>query len=172
MIRTDLTPYLGVKRVDAISMTRGEYNTYRGWDIPENEDPLDEGYLVEYVVSPGKPNHPNHPYYISWSPKEAFDESHRVLGEMSFSAALNALKMGRLIARKGWNGKGMYLWLLEETIVPRPWVKDERLLECYGDKDELKCLGSIRMRTADGSVLTGWLASQSDMLAEDWTVVE
>lgn len=60
-------------------MTLGEYNTYRGRGISEGEDPNAEGYLVEYVGSPGKPNHSSHEFYVSWSPKEAFDESHKVI---------------------------------------------------------------------------------------------
>lgn len=57
--------YIGVKMIEATPMLRGEYNDYRGWLIPENENPKDEGYLVKYSDS-----------YESWSPKEAFDEAY------------------------------------------------------------------------------------------------
>ena len=90
---------------------------------------------------------------------------------MSFGQAIEAMKAGKKVARKGWNGKGMFLWLLPEAEVKREWVKDERLLECFGTQDALKCCGSIRMKTATGEVLTGWLASQTDMLCEDWEIV-
>ena len=53
--------FIGIKEVDAKPMTRGEYNEYRGWQIPADENPDDEGYLVKYSDS-----------YESWSPKEAF----------------------------------------------------------------------------------------------------
>lgn len=58
-------------------------------------------------------------------------------------------------------------------MVKREWCRDERLLECFGeDENELNCLGSIRMFTHDSTgrtaVLTGWLASQSDILSDDW----
>lgn len=57
--------YIGTKLVKAKPMTRGEYNTYRGWRIPENENPKDKGYLVEYSD-----------YYITWSPKEVFERAY------------------------------------------------------------------------------------------------
>lgn len=66
--------FVGTKLVLAKTMTLGEYNEYRGWPIPPNEDPNAEGFLVEY---PGTvPNVEGHEGYISWSPKVAFDESH------------------------------------------------------------------------------------------------
>lgn len=63
------------KTVLAEPMTRGEYNTYRGWTVPEDEDPSDEGYLVEYPDSETRV-HPNHKNYISWSPKAVFDKGY------------------------------------------------------------------------------------------------
>lgn len=92
--------------------------------------------------------------------------------KLTFGDAIAALKQGKKVARAGWNGKGMYLWLLPTTIVKKEWVKDPKLLEVFGERDELECLGSIRMKTATGEVLTGWLASQTDMLAEDWAIVQ
>jgi hypothetical protein len=95
--------------------------------------------------------------------------------KMTFGDAIEALKKGAKIARRGWNGKGMYLWLLPECRVKKEWCRDERLIECMGEDDEVLCLGSIRMFTHDSTgreaVLTGWLASQSDILSEDWYIV-
>lgn len=62
--------YIGTKIINAKPMTRGEYNTYRGWQIPENESPSDEGYLVKYD---------NH--YESWSPKDVFETAYREVTE-------------------------------------------------------------------------------------------
>jgi hypothetical protein len=67
--------FQGNKMIAAKAMTLGEYNEYRGWKIPENEDPAREGYLVEYIGN-NDSNHPNHKSYISWSPKQQFDDSH------------------------------------------------------------------------------------------------
>lgn len=66
--------FIGVKIVTATPMTRLEYNQYRGWQLPVDERPDDEGYMVEYADS--EPNHPDHKGYISWSPKDQFDKCH------------------------------------------------------------------------------------------------
>lgn len=68
--------YEGTKRLSAAPMTRGEYNEYRNWDIPDNEDPADMGYLVEYEEG-GKGNDSRHGGYISWSPKDVFERTYR-----------------------------------------------------------------------------------------------
>lgn len=68
--------YEGTKRLYAQPMTRGEYNAYRGWAIPADENPFDDGYLVEYVDG-GKPNDPRHPGYISWSPRDVFERTYK-----------------------------------------------------------------------------------------------
>lgn len=72
------TPYMGTKIVKAKFMTLGDYNVYRGWVIPKDEDPKTKGYLVEYVDG-GKPNHANHAGYISWSSKDVFDKAYKAL---------------------------------------------------------------------------------------------
>ncbi len=56
--------YIEIKQIEAKPMNLGEYNKYRGWTIPEDEDPLREGYLVKYSSD-----------YESWSPIEAFEEA-------------------------------------------------------------------------------------------------
>ena len=92
---------------------------------------------------------------------------------MTFGAAIDALKSGKCVTRRGWNGKGMYLWLLPAAQVKAEWCREphlKALAEANGG--EVECLASIRMKTADNKVLTGWLASQSDMMADDWMLVE
>lgn len=70
------TLYEGTKRVHAQPMTRGAYNAYRGWEVPADENPADEGYLVEYVDG-GRGNDSRHAGYISWSPKDVFERSYK-----------------------------------------------------------------------------------------------
>ncbi len=97
--------------------------------------------------------------------------SHRVTG-LDFGQAIKALKDGLRVARAGWNGKGMYLWLLPAETVRADWCREPRLKRiAEANGGAVECLGSIRMLTADRKVLTGWLASQTDILSEDWEIV-
>lgn len=73
--QTTMPRYRGTKEVFARPMTRGEYNTYRGWQIPADENPEEKGYLVEYVEG-GEPNDERHDGYISWSPSFVFETSY------------------------------------------------------------------------------------------------
>nr|WP_320141643.1 DUF2829 domain-containing protein [uncultured Cohaesibacter sp.] len=147
-------------------MTRQEYNDYRGWKLPEDEDGTDEGLLVEYIDG-GKSNHPDHEGYISWSPKEQFEKAYQPTGSMTFGHALEALKAGCKVARAGWNGIGMFAYL-----VPSSEFKVNRapLLGIYPEGHPISYRPHIDLKTADGSVAT-WAPSGSDALAEDWMIV-
>lgn len=71
--------YTGTKTINATPMTRGAYNTFRGWELPANEDGNDEGYLVEYTDG-GQANTTAYKGYVSWSPKTVFERAYtRVL---------------------------------------------------------------------------------------------
>lgn len=94
---------------------------------------------------------------------------------MAFGPALEALKAGKRIARAGWNGKNMFLFLLPAgDAIPTRVIHDPALREVIESEvggDTFDALGSIRMFTADKKILTGWLASQTDMLSEDWMIL-
>lgn len=87
---------------------------------------------------------------------------------MNFGQALEILKSGGKVARSGWNGKGMFLFL-----VPGSTFKVNRapLLGIYPEGTEIKYHAHIDMKTAQDTVVP-WLASQTDVLAEDWEKVE
>jgi hypothetical protein len=90
---------------------------------------------------------------------------------MNFGQALENLKQGKKITRQGWNGKNMFLWLKPATTIKSDWCKDPFLKElCDNNGGEMEALGTICMKTADNKILTGWLASQTDMLSEDWMI--
>ena len=96
---------------------------------------------------------------------------------MNFGKALEELKAGKKVARKGWNGKGMFLYLTTGSVVHLDEMKTETanyLRSFYNDAgmDEVEICGHIDMKTADNKIVCGWLASQTDMLAEDWIIVE
>ncbi len=165
--------YFGTKQIFAAPLSRLAYNEYRGWEVPEDENGEDEGYLVEYRDG-GPSNHPYHTGYISWSPKAVFDLSYQPITALSFGHAIEALKAGHRVARAGWNGKGMWLALspgVAALSADKFWAGPNRdYAEARGGAaDVLPC---ITMKTATGEILMGWLASQSDMLANDWQIVE
>lgn len=90
---------------------------------------------------------------------------------MDFGMALIALKRGECIARKGWNGKGMFLTLQTGSEVDGDKMRNEGAKNYYtGCK--CKIAPHIDMKSADGTYVVGWLASQTDMLAEDWEIVK
>ena len=93
----------------------------------------------------------------------------------TFGDAIEALKQNKRVARMGWNGKNMFLFLLPAGTVPTKAIHDSNLrqvIESQLDGETFEALGSIRMFTADKKILTGWLASQTDMLAEDWVIYD
>lgn len=93
-----------------------------------------------------------------------------------FGDALDALKHGKRVARAGWNGKGMWLAYTPGSEVLREHVKPGHALSKiaaeFPEAPTYAIGGHIDMRAADGTLVVGWLASQTDMLAEDWLIVE
>jgi hypothetical protein len=97
----------------------------------------------------------------------------RCEGGMTFGQALQWLKDGQRVQRAGWNGKGMWLALSPGAVaLPAAnfWAGPNRTYAQLNG-GSANVLPSITMKTADGDILMGWLASQSDMLAEDWLLV-
>lgn len=86
---------------------------------------------------------------------------------MDFSTALVLVKQGARVTRRGWNGKGMFIFLVAGStfVVNRP-----PLLGIFPEGTQVDYHGHIDMRTADG-VIVPWVASQSDILASDWELV-
>ena len=158
--------YIGTKIVNAEPMNRATYNAFRGWELPKDENGTDAGFLVEYVDG-GEPNTTQYKGYVSWSPHEVFHNAYKCSGEMSFGDALVYLKSGHKVARSGWNGKGMFLFLVPGSIFK---VNRPPLLGIYEEGAEISYHAHIDMKTADGQIVP-WLASQTDMLAEDWVVL-
>ena len=86
---------------------------------------------------------------------------------MNFSDALNEIKAGEKVARSGWNGKGMFLFLVPGSTFA---VNRPPLLGIYPAGTEINYHAHIDMRTADGMIVP-WLASQTDILSEDYFIV-
>lgn len=114
----------------------------------------EEGYRVEYEDG-----------YLSWSPKEVFEAAYRETTGMSFGLAIEAAKKGKKIARAGWNGKNQYVELA--TRIDYCNIAGDRVNVNH------ETIGSRAFAFVGTSgVQLGWLASQADMLADDWRIVE
>lgn len=106
-----------------------------------------EGYKVEYEDG-----------YISWSPKDVYESAYRPTAGMSFGLAIEAMKKGLKVARVGCNGKGMWLELFK--IYTHTPIQEGRNMQPF-----------IAMKTVDNTYVP-WLASQTDMLADDWQIID
>lgn len=114
----------------------------------------EEGYRVVY--SDG---------YRSWSPKDVFEAAYRPTDNMSFGLAIEVAKMGKKIQRAGWNGKRQYV----ELATRISYVNADSVFMNVEHAD----IGNEALAFVGTSgVQMGWLASQADMLADDWRIVE
>ena len=92
--------YIGTKVIKAEHMTMAEAQKVLGRKIATLKPVTVEenGYLVEYKDG-----------YKSWSPKSVFEEAYREVGSVNFGGAIDLLKAGLAVRRKGWNGKGLFI---------------------------------------------------------------
>lgn len=99
--------------------------------------------------------------------EQVIEVSIDVKGGISFSLALDVIKLGKKVAREGWNGKGMYIFLVAGSTfaVSRP-----PLNEFFEEGTLVDYRAHIDMKTADGSIVP-WVASQTDLIADDWHIV-
>lgn len=138
--------YIGTKMIEAEACP--------AWKDAGGHKAGDPGYRVLY--SDG---------YESWSPKDVFEAAYRRADAMPFGLAIEAAKMGKKIQRAGWNGKGQYVELA--TCISYKNV--------FGDVVNVNhdAIGNHALAFVGTSgVQLGWLASQADMLADDWRIVE
>ena len=89
---------------------------------------------------------------------------------LSFGDAVAALKQGARVAREGWNGKGMFLYYVPENKYPASRNEHGTMVGVFED-DMVPYGAYLAMKTAQNNVVP-WLASQTDVLAEDWQIVE
>lgn len=90
---------------------------------------------------------------------------------MDFSDALKELKKGEKLARRGWNGKKMFIYLVKGSYIDEDFLHNEASKHNVAENGFAKFNSHIDMKTANGSICVGWLASQTDLLAEDWIII-
>lgn len=114
----------------------------------------EDGYRVQYEDG-----------YLSWSPKAVFEKTYRETTGLSFGLAIEAAKMGKKIARAGWNGKNQYVELAYCISYKNNAAEIVNVNHCNIGNKAFAFVGT-------SGVQMGWLASQADMLADDWQIVE
>ena len=121
-----------------------------------------DGYLVEYDGG-----------YQSWSPKDVFEDAYRPTSGMPFGLAIEAMKKGAKVARAGWNGKGMWLIMVPGTKAVN-FTEGSPYMKAGLTHGEI--LPHIDMYTVNSegrrAMLPGWVASQTDMLSDDWAIIQ
>ncbi len=147
--------FIGTKIIEAEPAYRVDGKTVQPttWPVPAGAQ-AEEGYAVRYPDG-----------YMSWSPKDVFEEAYRRTDNLTFGLAIEAAKKGKRIARKGWNGKNQYVELAKAISYEGP---DGAVVNA-----EHSAIGNQALAFVGTSgVQMGWLASQADMLADDWVIVE
>ena len=152
----EMPKYIGVKIIWAIPMTREAFEAKHGRNV--GGDKHGEGYEVTYEGG-----------YQAWSPEDVFDAAYRKINCMTFGLAIEALKLGKKVARRGWNGKGMFIFLIPGSTFK---VNRAPLLGIYPEGTEIIYRPHIAMKGADGSISEWTPAAGNDVLAEDWEIVD
>lgn len=146
--------YIGTKIIQAEPAYRCEGTVYpKSGPYPRSMH-MEDGYKVRYPDG-----------YESWSPKDVFEEAYRPTDAMTFGLAIEAMKKGKKVARAGWNGKNQHIELASAISYESPdgtVVNAEH--EAIGNQAVAFC--------GTSGVQMGWLASQADMLANDWKVID
>ena len=147
--------YIGTKIIEAAPAIRKGGKVYeKDQPIPKSMDPEEDGYKVRYADG-----------YESFSPKAVFEEAYRPIDGMNFGLAIEAMKKGKKCRRAGWNGKNQHIELASAISYTSPEgviVNAEH--DAIGNKAIAFC--------GTSGIQMGWLASQADMLADDWEIVE
>jgi hypothetical protein len=151
----EMKTYIGTKIIEAVPAIR------KGCKVYEKDQPIamgmvpdEDGYKVCYPDG-----------YESFSPKAVFEEAYRPIDSMNFGLAIEAMKKGKKCRRAGWNGKNQHIELASAISYTSPAgtiVNAEHA--AIGNKAIAFC--------GTSGVQMGWLASQADMLADDWEIVE
>ena len=148
--------YLGVKLIEAEPQERYKDVDYENCLLKNKQ----EGYKVIYPDG-----------YESWSPKDVFEKAYRKIDNLTFGLAIEAMKKGYKVARKGWNGKGMFV--VYQKGYPQGISCNKQTAEAWGinEGDLFRCEPYFQIKMVNGSHAM-WVPSINDCLAEDWMVVE
>jgi len=144
----EMPQYIGTKIIYARPFDENDFNALKCNEMVENSR---KGYLVRYADG-----------YESWSPADVFEKAYRPCDAMNFGLAIEAMKMGKKVARRGWNGKGIFIEIQNPD-------KNSKMTSSYIFIDTT----GLQTDNPDApKSRVPWLASQTDMLSDDWVIVE
>ena len=163
--KNNMEKYIGTKVVKAEPMTMTEAQKVLGRELkPATLE--EDGYLVEYKDG-----------YKSWSPKSMFEEAYREVGSVNFGGAINLLKAGLAVRRKGWNGKGLFIVKqvpshVTGEIIPNMQSLPQSAKDILMSRENphIDYTNQMLIINPDGRA-DSWVPSVSDVFAEDWEVV-
>ena len=163
--KNNMEKYIGTKVIMAEPMTMTEAQKVLGRELTQSTVEED-GYLVEYKDG-----------YKSWSPKSVFEEAYREVGSVNFGGAIELLKEGLAVRRKGWNGKGLFIVKqvpshITGDIIPKMQSLPQSAKDILMSRENphIDYTNQMLIINPDGRA-DSWVPSVSDVFAEDWEVV-
>ena len=158
--------FIGTKVIMAKPMTMTEAQKVLGRELkPATVE--EDGYLVEYKDG-----------YKSWSPKSVFDAAYREADSINFGGAIELLKTGLAVRRKGWNGKGLFIVKqvpahITADIIPnmQSLPQSAKSILMSRENPHIDYTNQMLIINPDGRA-DSWVPSSSDVFAEDWEVVD
>lgn len=167
LVKIHSQTYIGVKIVKGFPCDAEQAHEILDRPVAVDDSAGKQGYLVTYEDG-----------YQSWCPKKQFEDANRPCDAMPFGHAIEAAKQGKKIARHGWNGKHMFVVYMPALQLPPFNTQgtnrkvNDRTAKFIGEDEFLDCQPYFAMYNAQKQWIPGWLASQSDMLSDDWFIVE
>lgn len=163
--KNNMEKYIGTKVVKAEPMIMTEAQKVLGREL-KTANLEEDGYLVEYKDG-----------YKSWSPKSVFEEAYREIGSVNFGGAIDLLKAGLAVRRKGWNGKGLFVVKqvpshITGDIIPnmQSLPQSAKNILMSRENPHIDYTNQMLIINPNGRA-DSWVPSVSDVFAEDWEVV-
>lgn len=167
----NLKKYIGTKVVKARPMNEIDAESIGYARKNSDHHEYREGYHVQYT-------NPDGSTYDSWSPKDVFENAYREVGTVNFGGAIDLLKAGLAVRRKGWNGKGLFIVKqvpshITGEIIPnmQSLPQSAKVILMKRENPHIDYTNQMLIINPDGRV-DSWVPSSSDIFANDWEVVD
>lgn len=166
----NLKKYIGTKVVKARPMNEIDAESIGYARKNSDHHEYREGYHVQYT-------NPDGSTYDSWSPKDVFENAYREVGTVNFGGAIDLLKAGLAVRRKGWNGKGLFIVKQVPSHITREIIPNmqslppsAKVILMKRENPHIDYTNQMLIINPDGRA-DSWVPSSSDIFANDWEVV-